>query len=285
VDGSSPLGLPKKMSTHQSLAICEPEPNIIDNLCRNTGNGQFLNLLLKAYLSESYSYTTSNKDIMIDNPRLNIMIASQPDRIIPFYNCRRNLTTGLIGRFNPIFINHNAYLIDGCTDRQYINSFKDQHTNLLISSYKHVYAINYPYIIQVSNEARQAATEFSNRNATQAKSLHPYMDSFMSKLAGTACRYAGIILLSDPTKKEMVITKAHMDSAIQIASLSIGHARYAIEPAGLQSLEPAVKLEAWYKSRNKCLFSYREAKQGLSSSLKKMSMLPWAFFACSIIWR
>jgi hypothetical protein len=159
--------------------------------------------------------------------------------------------------------------MDSYQDRQWINSFKDQFQNWLISSYKDVYTINYPFTIQVSNEARQAAIEFSSRNAAQAKTLHPYMDSFMSKLAGTACRYAGIILLSDPTQKEMVITKAHMDLAIQIASLSIDHARYAIEPIGLQSLEPAIKLEAWYKSRNKCLFSYREAKQGLSSSYNK----------------
>jgi hypothetical protein len=125
VEFSTELGLFNKMKDHGCLAICEPESFFIEKLNGKKGNDLLLQMLLKSYGDKSISYDKYHNNVTIENPRLNIMSGTQPETAVSFFNCERNINSGLLGRFFPIFINPNAFLIND-------NQYKDTFTNYRI---------------------------------------------------------------------------------------------------------------------------------------------------------
>lgn len=59
---------------------------------------------------------------MIENPRLNIMVGTKPGNVFEFFRCKRNIETGLIGRFIPIFITFNNNFHYVSSDRDKVNA-------------------------------------------------------------------------------------------------------------------------------------------------------------------
>jgi hypothetical protein len=69
---------------------------------------------------ESYTYTTAHKSIELTNPRMNILIASQPEIAVKFFKNSKLMVKGLLPRVIPIFINMDTYKISGVNNQKYI---------------------------------------------------------------------------------------------------------------------------------------------------------------------
>jgi hypothetical protein len=185
------------------------------------------------------------------------MIATQSESLIDFFNCKRNISSGLIGRMIPIFINPEAYQI---TDNYDISSFKER----LVMKYVCYSQRNSAIIIEPTKEAKQLAVEYDSMNRALAHT-NKFMDSYLNKHAGRACRIAAILKVLDPTPSGNDLNEKYLRDAINISQLLVDHGYFAMNPVGFRCIEAAMKIEEWYRSRNIALFNYSEAKQHLNS--------------------
>ncbi|MDR1050075.1 MAG: DUF3987 domain-containing protein [Deltaproteobacteria bacterium] len=76
----------------------------------------------KSHGDRQFSYDKNKQSTMIENPRLNIMVGTKPGNVFEFFRCKRNIETGLIGRFIPIFITFNNNFHYVSSDRDKVNA-------------------------------------------------------------------------------------------------------------------------------------------------------------------
>jgi hypothetical protein len=126
--------------------------------------------------------------------------------------------------------------------------------------------VKYPVLIDVSDQAKQMALTFRQENLFDSNT-YKYKKSFLNKLHGNACRIAYVLSLLE-NQNSNIINDIHMNQAINITKELFPHAEYATNPAGLKSVEAAIKLEEWFRTNQIPLFDYTKAKQALNSEFK-----------------
>jgi hypothetical protein len=267
-------GLESKLADFGAIAVCDSEPGFIESLNKNDDKDSLRLILLRAYSGDHYSRATASKSIEIDCPRVNILVSTQYGSVIEFYNRKAYQESGFLGRFLPIFINPDAYpILDSNADLNY----KQQHElmkNNLCETIRYLYLINSspktPVLVEVSDKAKELNVNFRHHNDWRAKNSHKHMAPFMGKLHGTAARLACVLMNLDFNRTDFVINDTHMSKAIEIANELVEHTEYLTGPFNLRVMNIADRLEQWYiwNNNNNPFFSYREAKQALSSSVK-----------------
>jgi hypothetical protein len=266
VEYSTERGMLFKLAQYGCLAIVDPESNLVHTLNKGSGNEMITNLLLKAYGDSMFTYDKYNQSTVIENPRLNIMAGTQPATVSGFFSSKRNIDTGLIGRFIPIFVTLNYNYRNDNYEREQINekfnkaNFSTFLQRILIQSLR----MNKATGIPITESARKLALNFRSANECLS-SVNKHMSSFLHKLHGLACRIAGILSLIDPYNHNYCVDERHMQQAIQIANELVPHEDFATNPCGLMSIEASKKIEGWYCGYNRVIFDYREAKQALNS--------------------
>jgi hypothetical protein len=266
VDYSTEKGLFYKMLKYGCLSIVEPESFLVQKLKKSSGNDMLLNLLLKAHGDSLFSYDKYEKIIEIENPRLNIMAGTQPATVSEFFRSKRNIDTGLIGRFIPIFVtlNHNYDYVNYERAQSIQNFETKKFSKLMEIILSFCLKIEKIQGIPVTETARQLALNFRSQNIALSVN-NKHMSSFLHKLHGLACRIAGILSQIDLDNQSFCVNENHMRQAISIATELIGHEYFATNPCGLMSIEAAQKIEQWYRSHNRSIFEYSDARLGVSS--------------------
>jgi hypothetical protein len=203
--------------------------------------------------------------MVIDSPSLNILAAYQTESVAGFFMNKRNVVSGLVGRFSPVFADPNAYVINGYPDKQFIRDCLGLFKKLIQLILSRNAIINGRKMFGIASDAKQKLLEFSNLSKQIAGTSHDSCRSFILKNAGRAVRLACTISILSKDVKETISLK-DMEAAINICDILMNHANFASGPNGLVSVEAAKKIETNFKASNTHLFDYRTAKQWLNSN-------------------
>jgi hypothetical protein len=288
IDDTSPRGLLNLMKEYSTLAICGSESTIINKLENENNNQELFNLILRSYNAESFYYASdsSNNNFNIEYPRLNILLGYQIDRLSNFFKCKRNLNSGLIAMFLPIFISRNINAINIQQDIEQINAqcfneLKYDFRRKILTIFRNSLKLNSPCIIYLSPEAKHSFDNISQTNFGITQYTYKYMEMYRDKFLGTLARLACILFVLDPNKRKKYIDITHMDLAHEIILNLLKHADFAVNPTGLQSIELATTIEDWYQPRNISVFEYSDAKRACNSHYSREQIVAALNLLCA----
>lgn len=233
-----------------------------------------LNIFLKGYTMESYSYgTITGGETYIQNPFLSIMMVVQPYIAARMYSSERFAAVGLTPRFLPLFVPTVASQTYTANDMalQEIKKYNDKIIAMLERNYTQE-PDREIFEIRPTQEAYQAIKELQKWVAMGIERDAPnHMKAFMRKLHGTAARIAGVLhawTYNEPEKHLLGLRE--MQVGISIAMAIEPHAEFAFNPTGLCAYEDAQKILAWVRRHKGSMFDSKQIAQysGVTTNAK-----------------
>lgn len=250
-----------KQGCHQ--AFMEDEGMIFEKI-NSTGLWRERGFFSKAYDQAEYSQSKHEKHWHF-KPSLNFLLATQPSVARKFFINESQKEQGLAFRFMPILSasnpNYNVAVHLSCWEY-----FKENLQRLLRENFNQDSKCKRKSI-SMERAAIERLLYFRAENQSLAVS-RPYMDGFLQKLHGMACRIAGVLHLWD-SSPENPITYETVENAIMITKAVIPHAEEVFSPSGFAAVRTALRIEDWFKKTGNISAKIRDINIGIGSDVNK----------------
>jgi hypothetical protein len=221
---------------------------------------------------------TANKTINLRSPKLNIFLAVQPKIAMSFLLNDNLNSLGLVSRFLPIFSNAKAYPMNSLMEPDLSDYYYNCFCEMIKKMCDITISMNLPQTITFSKDAFNLINNWAINNYNIPS--YVYRDQFNSqwninvqnlagKFKGTVCRIAALLAIAEnPSLENLVVSECHIQAAIQIGLSLFPHAEYAIDPAGYQALQDAIKIREFLIRESKSGFTERIIQQNVRISDK-----------------
>lgn len=253
-----------KQGCHQ--AFMEDEGMIFEKI-NSTGLWRERGFFSKAYDQAEYSQSKHEKHWHF-KPSLNFLLATQPSVARKFFINESQKEQGLAFRFMPILSasnpNYNAAIHTSWWDY-----FKENLKRLLRENFTQDSKCKRKSI-SMERAGVEELLRFRAQNQNQAVN-RPYMDGFLQKLHGMACRIAGVLHLWDSSPENPISYKT-VESAIMITLTLIPHAEEVFSPSGFAAVKTALRIEKWFEKTGNISAKIHDINNGIGSDVKKQDI-------------
>lgn len=258
-------------------ASMEDEGGLIDNII-TIGKRFNIDLILNAYDQTSNFRTTGHNEIYLNHPSLNLLYALQPEIAAKFFRKNSDKKRGLPARFMTVFA-HQGHTCSATYTTEVVSDFSAYYGTVL----KSILNLNYTqerhrqiFSLEVEPGARAELENFNSRNLWRIQNGQEYMESFLSKLHGMACRMAGVLHLWGYYSGSWGMTPITIQtvcSAITVAEALIPHADHAYRPTGMIATETAERLDNHIRSARLPYVKPRDARNDIGRDLSMKEVL------------
>lgn len=267
VDGSTYKKCLRLMSeAGGGVAILQPEATTLIRMIKDPHFDP--KIFLKSYGMEYFSDATlPGGNIEVKNPFLNIVAFTQPGRALELYTNKKLVDSGLVDRVIPFFPPRTK--APSATPEKFNGEVMKIYEQKIMRMLERNYTQEKNrqiFTISVEPNARREIEEFR----TEMKNIcdeFAYVAEveFLSKLAGTASRIAGILhAWQYAYPHEELLSQQTMQAGIQIARVISRHAGHALLPSGFRAVAEAKKILEWIRRHRHVSFTSRDIGQGVS---------------------
>ncbi len=226
-------------------------------------------VFIKAYDQAEYSHTKYKKDRHL-KPSLNFLLATQPSIARKFFINESHKEQGLAFRFMPI-LSTSAPYYNADIEPSWWDFFKENLKQLLRKNFTQDSKLERKSI-PVERAAVERLLDFQAENQRLAIT-NPYMEGFLKKLHGMACRIAGVLHLWE-SSPENPIGLQTVECAIMIARAIIPHAEEVFSPSGFAAVKTAIRIEDWFRKNGNIYAKIHDINNGIGSDVKKRDIEP-----------
>lgn len=246
------------------VAILQPEATTLIEMIKDPRFDP--KIFLKSHGMEYFSDATlPGGCIEVKNPFLNIVVFTQHGRARELYTNQKLVDSGLADRFIPFFPPRAKE--PSATPEKFNDEVLKNYEQKIMAMLERNYTQEKDrqiFTISVEPNARQEIENYRTEMKNVCdKYVHVDQFEFLSKLAGTASRIAGILHAWQYDKPhETLLSQQTMQAGIQITRVISDHAWHALSPSGFRAVADAKKILEWVRRHQYSFFTSREIAQG-----------------------
>ena len=198
--------------------------------------------ILRLYTRESITEDKAYRNTILNSPSACISIFAHPDKIDNLYIDEKYRKNGLVARFIPWIVNNNFVF-----NNNYNESIKEIYRKKIESLLNRYWNSQREWLKMDALAVNRLQDYSSSLNNSQYENQD--LKSWISKLSGNVVRLAGALHVynnfEDPCGSNITIEE--IDYGIKIATNSMVHAEFLIDPLGYQAMLNAKKIIESYQ--------------------------------------
>jgi replicative DNA helicase len=262
-DDVTPESLVHALSEQGSLAILQPEPGVLGLFVgRYADNaGPNVEIFLKGHVGERHhAERVGRPPDIVDNPRITIGIAGQPDAIFSFVRNRMLRDRGLVARVAVIVPSTRVGSRD-CDPNPIEPAVLAGYADALRKIHDAMPAAK--RTLRFTREARDAVTAFRRELEPRLAADLESAADWVGKAAGLAARIAGLLHVAEHGF-EGEVNAEHASSGARVARWMLIHQLHAFDSAGAEpATGDARRILAWIERERVQRFSRRDAQRAV----------------------